>query len=640
MRTFHIYHIGPFMGLLLMMPFSLSAQQRNPFRALAEENRSQQVCRTLSASDTISLEGLGTIYSLSIDATIHQPKEASFTRIVLEDIKGHEYLVAESDWFRNDTTEVHLDHYCEETALLEGITPRCLKCYLADQATINLTGIYTSNQPITRSFEEATAIARTVKYKQIRDIVDRINTYNTRHQKLWRAGINELITKSYSEQKSIINTDGANTYLASLSSYAGGIYELGERNDNIPEPTSNCVDSFDRNNRHGKSWLSPVKNQWLTPFCQTFAVVAMTESAVKTYYNDTTAVSLSEQDVVSYNFNTDTINNGWAKMISPINYIREYGVIDDATLPFDGFNSHPSLIIPRPDGEEKISFNSYWVVMNIEGADNAKRFLILYGPSAVGLQLPSGSGHAMLLYGYGKISAGMNYGDGENPDIISNTDPRIGRTIWKFKNSWGNTWGENGLVNVVCYNWELLNSFYYINGQISSLTRNDADIICEDADGDGYFFWGINHSAPSTLPSWAPLQEDADDSDAHVGPFTSFLGFTKDINPENIDTIFIDHDTIFSQKKYIANHIRIQNNSSLHISHQLTMNRLSKIIIDSGSSLIIDGGIIRHPVICPEPGGTIIINNGGKIIPYKGVSFTLPVGVNFQINHGSIESYE
>ena len=362
----------------------------------------------------------------------------------------------------------------------------------------------------------------------------------------------------------------------------------------------------------------------------------MTESAVKTYYNDTTTISLSEQDVISYTYNTDTVNNGWSKLISPILYIKQNGVIDDGTLPFNGFNTHPTLIVPRPTGQEQISFNSYWVVMNIEGSDLAKRFLRLFGPCATALQLPSG-GHAMLLYGYDKVQAGMNWGDDENPEYIPNNDPRIGRTIWKFKNSWGDTWGENGLVNIVCYNWSLLDEFYYINGALSSLTRTDDDIICEDADGDGYFYWGINHSIPNSLPSWAPRQEDADDSNAHVGPFLSqLLGNTKNINPDSLDIIYIDQDTIFSQDIYIPNHICIRNNSSLIVNHQLTMNRLSQIIINSGSSLIIDGGIVRHPIISPASGSTLIINNGGKVIPYLGVPFTLPTGANLQINQGSI----
>ena len=101
-------NVGGFIGFMLFIPVSLFAQKDNPFRALARENQSRQFRRTFLTSDTISLDGMGTIYALSIDATIQQPREASFTRIVLEDTEGHDYLVAESNWFRNDTTEVHL----------------------------------------------------------------------------------------------------------------------------------------------------------------------------------------------------------------------------------------------------------------------------------------------------------------------------------------------------------------------------------------------------------------------------------------------------------------------------------------------------------------------------------------------------
>ena len=43
----------------------------------------------------------------------------------------------------------------------------------------------------------------------------------------------------------------------------------------------------------------------------------------------------------------------------------------------------------------------------------------------------------------------------------------------------------------------------------------DIDIVCEDADGDGYFYWGIKDST-FTLPLWAPQEEDGDDSDASI----------------------------------------------------------------------------------------------------------------------------
>ena len=171
----------------LLTASALSVQAADTFKARVRATAQQTMNISLSASDTIPLSNLGTIYALSIDAVITKPREASFVRIVLEDVEGHNYLVAESDRFRNDTTTVNLSEYCEETAQLNGITPLRLKCYLT-HASLQLTGIHISNEMSTRGVATEQEL-RAMKEAQVQDIVDRINEYNVRHHKLWRADI-------------------------------------------------------------------------------------------------------------------------------------------------------------------------------------------------------------------------------------------------------------------------------------------------------------------------------------------------------------------------------------------------------------------------------------------------------------------
>lgn len=106
-----------FLMAALLAPVTFYAQvTKECFKARLQTPTKAEMNVQLTSSDTISLRQLGTIYALSIDATIEQPREASFVRIVLEDVEGHNYLIAESDRFRNDTTTVNLMEYCEETA--------------------------------------------------------------------------------------------------------------------------------------------------------------------------------------------------------------------------------------------------------------------------------------------------------------------------------------------------------------------------------------------------------------------------------------------------------------------------------------------------------------------------------------------
>ena len=174
-------------SVLLVLCFTLAAQDWSVFRARAQENQSRQLRTTLNRSDTISLEGIGTIYSLSIDATIYQPREASFTRIILEDTEGYNYLIAESDWFRNDTSIVELRYYCEETAKLHGIKPLRIKCYFSQDVSMTLHSIHLATTPPTnpRMIESSDSI----KKMQVQDIINRINAYNKKHHKLWFAAM-------------------------------------------------------------------------------------------------------------------------------------------------------------------------------------------------------------------------------------------------------------------------------------------------------------------------------------------------------------------------------------------------------------------------------------------------------------------
>ena len=112
MNTLYHHILKRLLLAAFLMPSVLSAQVTDKcFRARVQTTSQESIDIQLSASDTIPLKNLGVIYSLSIDATIEQPREASFVRIVLEDMEGHNYLVAESDRFRNDTSTVQLTGY-------------------------------------------------------------------------------------------------------------------------------------------------------------------------------------------------------------------------------------------------------------------------------------------------------------------------------------------------------------------------------------------------------------------------------------------------------------------------------------------------------------------------------------------------
>lgn len=646
---FKVYYqyIGAIIGFILFTPFTLLAQKENPFRALARENQSRQFRSTLLSSDTISLDGLGIIYSLSIDATIYQPREASFTRIVLEDTEGHDYLVAESDWFRNDTTEVHLNHFCEETALLDGITPLRLKCYLAEDASLTLTGIYSSCQTPSQKAGDTEYTHESIKKAQVQNIVDRINQYNEKHHKLWRAYPNRLAQQGFHSRPSIFQL--SDTYLSNLIYYDSGIFEMGEpasQELSRKSRSSNCIDNFDWRYRHGRNWwLTAPKNQGNSGFCTAFAAAGVMEGLANLYYNRNLNLDLSEQDIAYY-AGIDYKNG--ASIWSVANWVVNNGIIDEATLPFQDTPT-PNMPPTRPYGVYKADCQSKsYCALSIVGEDSIKRFLINKGPCISGFQtdLPDTCkykvSHAMVLTGYGKVTPAVmyTYVYTWNVDtILQENDWRIGKTYWIFKNSYYENGhdiydhGHDGYMYIIFNKPRLMHYVYSLNIPIALTDYSNSDIVCEDLDGDGYFNWGIGPK-PAHCPAWAPDEPDGDDSDATLGPMNAY-GFISPIQTDS--TIYIDVNTQYlSGMLHISNNICIRNSSTLTLSCDLLMNRLAEIRIKPGSSLIVNG-TIRNANIKPEPGSTLILNNGGRIITHSKDEFNLPVGANLVINEGSIE---
>jgi hypothetical protein len=134
--------------------------------------------------------------------------------------------------------------------------------------------------------------------------------------------------------------------------------------------------------------------------------------------------------------------------------------------------------------------------------DEFKKKLIQYGPMSSGPHLPWFS-HAEVLVGY-------------------ETDPQDGRTIWIFKNSWGEGWGMAGYdkmkLNLSEIGWGLVPLGPVIPPAIVP-PGFIGQVNCVDNDGDGFCNWGISEAKPATCPASCGSQKDCDDSNNQLGPF-------------------------------------------------------------------------------------------------------------------------
>lgn len=625
---------------LIILCHSAYAQGQSVFRALFPENYTQQLRTTFTSSDTIPLDGLSDIYSLSIDATIYQPQEASFARIVLEDKNGHDYLVAESNWFRFDSTIVTLDHYCEETAILNSITPSCLKCYVTGDATVTLTSINSSNHADTRNADSFAENTKRIKDEQVKDIVDRINSYNTKHGRLWRAAVTEISSLPYNEKRNIYEEGSSDSYLNNIQYYSGGLYEVGVPRAHAERTISPYVPSFDWRYRHGKNWLTPVKDQGRSNYCTVFAAVGMLESNMLLHYNDTSSIDLSEQYVASYG-GVD-YNYGTTSQDSVMGFLITDGTIDDASMQFEN-NANFTPPTNRPIGEEHVYLNDTTKLALYDfPIDTLKKYLIHKGPGVCGFRraVPhthhGGSGHKMVLAGYGTIVPDFTYVffDGSMSDMRFHVnDSVIGHTYWIFKNSWGNSvWGHQGYIYIIYYNddvWYMGGYAYFPKGIPSSNVIHN--IICEDKDGDGLFNWGIGSTRPH-IPVWAPDESDGDDSDPSKGHMNEY-GYCEELSTSHPSFEYISNDSILINSESRTSYLGILQGATVTLQAQQTFAGGTKLMLDNGATLIIDGITINGSSLQPYAGSKIILSNGAKILK----PFTVPLGVEIIIDNGLIE---
>ncbi len=634
MKTPTLYIKRCLLMAALLTASALSVQAADTFKARVRTTAQQTLNISLSASDTIPLSNRGTIYALSIDAVITQPREASFVRIVLEDAEGHNYLVVESDRFRNDTTIVNLTEYCEETAQLNGITPLRLKCYLT-HASLQLTGIHTSTEMPTRGVATEQEL-RAMKEAQVQSVVDRINEYNVRHGKLWRAGINSraLSKKEYY----LIEED---SYLANIKYYIDGIYEFGEPVAEKSVSTSNFPPSFDWRYIHGgqKQYITPIKNQDSTNWCATYAALGMLEAHINLKYNDTINLDLSEPSVAYY-----LQPDYWlgAHETTVLNYIKNNGAIDEQSLPYQTYVNHNMPEI-RPEGYENVKISNYLSMPYSwrSNTESLKDSLIKRGPCMSGFCWPNAfKSHEMLLVGYGVVTPDSFY-------IVNNTctfnyvsendSVNIGKTFWIFKDSYAGVldWGHQGYMYLIMHNYSYMRTPYFIDSQLIWRGHTDAEIVCEDIDGDGFFNWGIGPK-PSHCPSWAAAQADGDDSDDTKGPMDQY-GFCSSLSLGN-SVLQITNPLTIGSDYYMRNSIRVSGNGKLIIPHELHCYRGVTLTLESGTTLEIDGGLLKNIILDAKPGSSIIIKNGGRLLGNKQHGeINIPLGVNLDISEGEMK---
>lgn len=561
------------------------------------------------------------------------------------------YREINDDWSKTFT------NYCEETKILNNIIPDSIKIFLRG-ASLQLTKIHyiesiASGSPL--NSKSHVFNSEEVRLAQVESIVKRINEYNALHKKIWRAGVTKLSTKSFEEKMRILGLNHAE-YTGGVEYYADGIFEIGDIEDAINNKSRETqslsfVNSFDWRDQHGKYWVTSVKNQGDSGYCSAFAAVSATEAIGRLYYNQLIDFNLSEQEAACCNGTSDP----WSGMLvsAPLIYIRDHGVCDEVAYPFVNEQAADTCRSSEITPNELISIGGFSYVPSSE--ENIKEALIKHGPLVSAISYWGWTNepdtfkvnHAMAIVGFGQLQVGDTIYHWIEPDGFANGnytvqegDPHIGMTYLIYKNSEVYDVARGGYRYYIHYNYQnSVFSTYYIHPQITSMNYTDDNIICEDSDGDGYYFWGIGDK-PSWCPEWIPNVRDGNDNNSAEGRMyydsPNIIGSLEPLSPNSFSPLVINGNTTYNTRNSVYTHIRINSNAVFTVQDILNLFGRVTISIESGGELVIDGGVITNADIDLSVGGKLTIKNGGKLVMRTGTDFEAPIGASVEIESGTI----
>lgn len=501
-----------------------STQTKNQhFKMLGSSPKNIEVNQTFTGSSEISSfdSNVNKIYGLAVSAIIQLNNENSKVEFVLLDENFNEYLIYSSYCSFAGGLRDTVEAASEETCILDGVKINSIKIIIND-ATVQLNGFqYNGRAEFAQNVNE---LRKQQVKEQNKEKVAQINKYLKEKGKKWVAGLTSVSELSYAERKSLY---GESNFPAGFEFYAGGVISTETSTESTLKSAtaaSPYVGEWDWRNRHGRNWISPVTNQGTCGSCWAFASTGAVEAMVNVYFNQLINPDLSEQDVLSCS-GAGTCAGGYPS--KALDYIKNTGVVDENTFPYQQSDLDCGLKGTNPSQKFKIQGRiDFGSTLYPRTDDDLKRMLIEKGPISGGLYDWS---HAMVLVGYKVVEEGdrFYYRDLNLQRYwieVQAGDPLIGKTVWIFKNSWGIYHGDQGYVYVETpisnIGWT-----HAIQTPITSLANN-YQVVCEDRDGDGYYWWGIG-AKPEGLN--IPDQADGDDSDPNLGPLDQY-GFCIPLN--------------------------------------------------------------------------------------------------------------
>lgn len=532
-------------------------------RARVFETKIERVLTRSEVLLSFNEEEAGSISGIWVSGNVKFTSLDGNVRILTADQFGREKLIYESyPMLATDGGKDHFHLMGLETGEIKDYIPKMVKIVILNaevdhlKITVRDIAAIGNGSPITpqaqvKSLPWVHAIDSLPDLDEDeaqRSFIAKLNSSLETSGALWRAGETPISRLSYEEKKVLFG--GEVPDLNGAEYYVGGILDIGNaRFRSVKQSTSRYVSDFDWRTRHGATvkgspyfqneitgWVTPVKKQRVTNLpcnsCWAFAAAGAMETIAKLYKNTLYNFDLSEQELLSCS-DAGNCKRGGSAFVA-LDYISREGIRDERAFPFQAENrpcdeKRFPLYTIRNEG---VSLFNPTIDDSFESTERLKGMLIR---SPLAGRVDSWH-HAMVLVGYKTIKAGdiVNIAL-HNRIVVPPTSSYVGQTVWIFKNSWGEEWGDHGFLYARADIGEFVESsvptlpfeFKYNPQNSPSAASPELKEVLQgpvqayDKDNDGYFWWGIG-PRPQNLPYYAEREEDGDDSDATIGSMDEY----------------------------------------------------------------------------------------------------------------------